>query len=94
MQNSFRFVSNGHPRVEGKTLPASCALCDRPFTDDDQAARVQAKYEAQELAQAENFDRQLHEREERARNEATAAAQAASRPPGRSSSSRLQHTCC
>jgi hypothetical protein len=76
-QFAFQDDANGHGRLD--TGLTACPLCDRPFTDDDQAARVHAKHEAQERAQAQNFGRQLHEQVERARNEATAAALAASK---------------
>jgi hypothetical protein len=59
-QDSFRSVS----RLLGETALASCPLCERPFTDDDQAAQVHAKHDALERARAKNFDRQLQEREE------------------------------
>jgi len=52
-------VSNGHSGVDGKTGLAICPLCNRLFTDDNQAARGQAKHEEPELARAELFERQL-----------------------------------
>lgn len=83
---AFHNGSKGHARLNTRLLDTTsvtaltdCPACNRPFTDDAQAARVLAKLKAQERAWAENFDRQLQERVEQARNDAMAVAQAASK---------------
>src|SRR6516162_625422 len=76
-QFTFDDRSNGHAQFD--TGMTACPTCWRPFTDEEQARQVHARHDAQEHARAEFFDRQLQEREERGRNEGTAAGQAASK---------------
>jgi hypothetical protein len=78
--DGLRGVSNSHRyMLLGETALTGCPLCHRPFTDEEQARQVHARHEAQERARAELFERQLEEREVRARRAGAADAQEASK---------------
>ena len=65
MHFSFNHARKDAPSyvADAMTAPAICPLCERPFSDNEQAARVHAKHDAQERAVAEKYRRQFdHDR--------------------------------